>query len=308
MSKQSFLIVTVFTALFVISQNASAKSWPSQGWFHINEGPDFCAINAEYSFDGRSDVKLSFFIEHGVDGAMLILSSRDWSVKDGLEYPGFTYELGKSTYSDPIDKAGEKIPMTHGMAADDNYNRFLALMPGSFVEDFANAGSLLVRNGDVIITNIRLDRSANAVKVLKECLAHVTASNLEQAKAKAVELKKEEQWNYIQKDPFASVTGKRPANLAPEPIGNMGNWATTNDYPSRALQQEREGTTTFRILVGTSGRPINCETIITSGHDDLDKAACVNAIRRARFVPGTDENGQPVEKSFDGSTRWQIPR
>ena len=38
------------------------------------------------------------------------------------------------------------------------------------------------------------------------------------------------------------------------PKGNPGNWATTNDYPTRALREEREGTTGFRVSVGADGQ------------------------------------------------------
>ncbi len=94
---------------------------------------------------------------------------------------------------------------------------------------------------------------------------------------------------------------------AAKPKGNPGSWATTNDYPSRALSQEREGTTGFRVTVGTDGRVTGCSVTSSSGHSDLDDATCKNVSRRARFTPAVS-NGNPVEGSYTGRIRWEIPK
>jgi periplasmic protein TonB len=98
---------------------------------------------------------------------------------------------------------------------------------------------------------------------------------------------------------------KRPNPL---PKGNPGNWANTNDYPSRALQQEREGTTGFRVTVGPNGRVTDCQISSSSGHPDLDQATCTNVQRRARFDPALDGNGQPTTGTYSNRVRWQIPK
>lgn len=98
---------------------------------------------------------------------------------------------------------------------------------------------------------------------------------------------------------------KRPNPL---PKGNPGNWANTNDYPSRALQQEREGTTGFRVTVGANGRVTDCQISSSSGHPDLDQATCTNVTRRARFDPALDSSGQPTTGTYSNRVRWQIPK
>ena len=93
---------------------------------------------------------------------------------------------------------------------------------------------------------------------------------------------------------------------AAKPRGNPGSWATTNDYPSRALSQEREGTTGFRVTVSVDGRVSSCSITSSSGHPDLDDATCKNVTRRAKFDPAVS-NGQKVEGSYTGRIRWVIP-
>lgn len=93
-----------------------------------------------------------------------------------------------------------------------------------------------------------------------------------------------------------------------QPKGNPGNWATSNDYPSRALREEREGTTGFRVTVSPEGRVSSCTVTSSSGSPDLDEAACSNITRRARFNPATDGEGNPTTGSYSNRVRWQIPK
>ena len=98
---------------------------------------------------------------------------------------------------------------------------------------------------------------------------------------------------------------KRPN---PVPRGNPGNWANTNDYPSRALQQEREGTTGFRVAVDANGRVTECVITSSSGYSDLDDATCKNITRRARFQPALDSAGNAISGSWSSRVRWEIPK
>ena len=99
-----------------------------------------------------------------------------------------------------------------------------------------------------------------------------------------------------------------PQRANPEPRGNPGNWANANDYPSRALREEREGTTRFRLTVGANGRVTDCQITGSSGHPDLDEAACKNLTRRARFRPSLDANGNETTGYYSNAVRWQIPK
>ncbi len=95
---------------------------------------------------------------------------------------------------------------------------------------------------------------------------------------------------------------------SPEPRGNPGSWATTDDYPSRALREEREGVTRFTVQVNAEGRVTSCNVTNSSGSPDLDDAACRSVSRRARFKPATNGEGEAVAGSWSSSVRWQIPK
>lgn len=92
------------------------------------------------------------------------------------------------------------------------------------------------------------------------------------------------------------------------PKNNPGSWATTDDYPARALREERAGTTGFQVTVGPDGRVTDCTVTSSSGSPDLDEATCTNVKRRARFTPAVGTDGQPMSATYSNRIRWVIPK
>jgi len=93
----------------------------------------------------------------------------------------------------------------------------------------------------------------------------------------------------------------------PEPRNRPQSWVTNADYPSRAMREERQGTTRFNVSVGADGRVAGCTITGSSGHADLDAEVCKLITRRARFNPATDGDGQATSGSWASSFRWEIP-
>ena len=102
--------------------------------------------------------------------------------------------------------------------------------------------------------------------------------------------------------PSASFTSRGAT-----PVGSPGKWATTSDYPAAALREEREGVARFRVTVGADGRVRNCEVTASSGFPALDRAACTNVAKRARFRPATDASGAEIGGSYTSAVKWEIP-
>ncbi|MEY4159822.1 MAG: hypothetical protein RLZZ136_443 [Pseudomonadota bacterium] len=106
----------------------------------------------------------------------------------------------------------------------------------------------------------------------------------------------------------APPAAPRFAPKSPEPKGSPANWATTNDYPSQALREERQGTTRFRVTVGVDGKVIDCTVTASSGSSDLDNTTCTKVKARARFKPATDGDGNPTTSTYSNAIRWVIPK
>lgn len=101
-----------------------------------------------------------------------------------------------------------------------------------------------------------------------------------------------------------------PPPPAPPPVkpasprNDPSSWATTNDYPARALREERTGTTGFRVTIDSEGRVASCDITSSSGNADLDKATCDNVTRRARFRKPSEGYGT----TYTNRVRWVIPK
>jgi protein TonB len=99
----------------------------------------------------------------------------------------------------------------------------------------------------------------------------------------------------------------KQAAKAAAPRGNPGSWVTPDDYPSRALREERTGTTGFRLTIGADGRVSDCQITSSSGHGDLDAETCKQLMRRARFRPAEDSDGNAMASSYASRVVWRIP-
>lgn len=108
--------------------------------------------------------------------------------------------------------------------------------------------------------------------------------------------------------PAAQPSAKPSMDAQPAaPSNSPSSWATSNDYPARALREGLEGVAAFRVIIGTDGKVRSCEITASSGHALLDQATCNNISRRARFKAAKDESGAKVMGSYSSSIRWKIP-
>ena len=94
----------------------------------------------------------------------------------------------------------------------------------------------------------------------------------------------------------------------PVPRNGPQGWITNDDYPRRGITRELEGTTGYRLVVGSNGRVNGCEVTRSSGHGVLDDATCSLLQRRARFDAATGNRGEATVGTYSGSVTWQLPR
>ena len=97
-----------------------------------------------------------------------------------------------------------------------------------------------------------------------------------------------------------------PKRANPVPKGNPGRWVSNDDYPSRAIREEAQGTVRFTLTVGADGRVSNCAITGSSGSSTLDDTACRLLTSRARFDPKLDGNGNPTSGTWSSSFKWQL--
>lgn len=110
-------------------------------------------------------------------------------------------------------------------------------------------------------------------------------------------------------DPVIIPDPPRPAFAAKKvaPSNSPGGWVTADDYPASDIRNEIEGTTGYRVVVGTNGRVSSCEVVRSSGSRSLDDMSCRRITQRARFEAATDGTGGKVVGTYAGSVKWEIP-
>src|SRR5690606_11034390 len=91
-----------------------------------------------------------------------------------------------------------------------------------------------------------------------------------------------------------------------KPKGSPGRWVTDDTYPARAKREERAGTTGLRPQVRSDGRPTGCDVTSSSGNSDLDETACRLMMRRARFSPPLDSDGNPTTGTWSSRFTWKL--
>ena len=104
----------------------------------------------------------------------------------------------------------------------------------------------------------------------------------------------------------APVCAKEP--IGPMPLGEPGNWVTSDDYPRMALTDNKQGVVHFALEVDPTGKPVECKVEQSSGDDELDITACSLITQRARFAPARNEKGRAVAGRYINSVKWVLPK
>jgi TonB family protein len=90
------------------------------------------------------------------------------------------------------------------------------------------------------------------------------------------------------------------------PVGNPGKWLNSGDYPRDMLAKAQPGIVRFRLSVGADGLPTACHIQRSTNSKGFDDAVCKGVMRRARFTPALDKDGQPLASYYVNSVRFQF--
>lgn len=101
---------------------------------------------------------------------------------------------------------------------------------------------------------------------------------------------------------------KPPSKARPARTKGERGWSARiqEDYPSRALREEVEGTVGVRVTVTPDGRATGCSVTSSSGNSDLDSGACRSMERYARFEPALDDAGNPTTGSYSTRITYRL--
>ncbi len=92
-----------------------------------------------------------------------------------------------------------------------------------------------------------------------------------------------------------------------QPLTPPGKWVVASDYPLKMLSVGQPAIVEFRMSVGADGTPVSCHIQSTTRPKEFDKAVCGSLMRRARFSPALDAQGQPLASYYQNTVRFALP-
>ena len=92
-----------------------------------------------------------------------------------------------------------------------------------------------------------------------------------------------------------------------KPLKSPGEWIVSSDYPLQMLFAGQPALVSFRLSVGADGVPTACHIQATTRLKSFDDAVCKSVMRRARFSPALDAEGQAIASYYQNNVRFQIP-
>lgn len=91
------------------------------------------------------------------------------------------------------------------------------------------------------------------------------------------------------------------------PKSSPGTWVTTEDYPAAMEALGKRAIVQFRLNIDTSGTPTACHIQQSTRPKEFDDAVCKAIMRRAKFDPALDADGNPIASYWLSTVYFQIP-
>ena len=92
-----------------------------------------------------------------------------------------------------------------------------------------------------------------------------------------------------------------------KPLQSPGKWVVSSDYPVGMLSAGQPALVNFRLSIGPDGAPTGCYIQATTRPMEFDKAVCKSVMKRARFLPALDAQGQPLASYYQNRVYFEIP-
>jgi len=81
---------------------------------------------------------------------------------------------------------------------------------------------------------------------------------------------------------------------------------TDRDYPDAAYERRISGTVFLRFVVDPTGRVSECTVTRSSGSRELDATTCRLILRRFRYRPARDAQGNSIASVVRGEHQWEV--
>ena len=91
------------------------------------------------------------------------------------------------------------------------------------------------------------------------------------------------------------------------PLKSPDKWIMSSDYPNEMLSAGQPALVSFRLSIEPDGVPTACHIQATTRPKEFDNAVCKSVMRRARFSPALDAQGQPLASYYQNNVYFALP-
>lgn len=96
--------------------------------------------------------------------------------------------------------------------------------------------------------------------------------------------------------------------VPPVPLAPPSSWMTNTDYPPDMVRAFQPGLVEFRLSIDPTGKVAGCHVQQSTNPANFNTAVCKAMMRRARFEPARDRDGEPIASYYQNLVRFQIPK
>lgn len=274
-------LVAMATA-FWSSAAAAYEFYEERGGWSIVGSDENCSMYLEYEGPGETTI----IVARQTDGSSVIgITNFNWSAEPGEEYD-VKFEIDDDVF--PGSVRGYRSSGKSG---------FLINTSDEFDAAFRSGSSLRLYRDDELFDRLSLTGTTIASAAVERCLVGLR-------RQEAAIAREEARYADVALNPFA----RPPASKATLPtLRNASTLISSRDYPRAAISEGRGGRSLLKIEVDAAGVAQACAVSESSGHGDLDAAACTVVMRRARFTPAMNDEGEPIGGVIQIPINWKEP-
>jgi TonB family protein len=197
----------------------------------------------------------------------------------GSKIGGGTFRDGEVT----LEPGGRSVAGVVAFRGRDGRPQLQATTPDpTFIQHLASATMLEISQRRIGSVQLPIASAADALDALQHC-----------------EDSKMLSWGV---DPRAW----RALQARPQPYDDPRNRFTADDYPRDAVAQHIEADAITRVDVSAGGDVIGCKQLNAGSYRGFEQAAC-RVMKRARFRPARDANGQSVSAPIMYDVVFRLP-
>jgi TonB family protein len=250
----------------------------------FGEGDQQITFSAE-RYDDGNDLRISFYgksLKKNEDGELRLRFHPYDHVIKAIFYPATgSNAIPALVLASPVrlyDAAEEEKRRTDGFQSGDDVDRLLAVTP----EQEAAITSWELSGRSLPHVVLETGSMGDVMATLRACTDQLLG-----------------EWGL-------DVARHKSLRVRARPVTSPASWITDADYPIHLAERGMRGIVNFRLMIDAQGGVAGCHIQQSTRPAEFDETVCKGLVRRAKFTPALDADGQPIPSYYRNSVRFSL--